>query len=84
VVDEEQFRSLPASIATARAYRALALGDVPGTVKYARQALTLTPEGDYVRHTQATALLGLAQYATEIWRADQSPPVSWRRWQADI
>ena len=33
VVDKEQFRSLPASIATARAYRSLALGDVPGTVK---------------------------------------------------
>ena len=30
VVDEEQFRSLPASIATARTYRALALGDLPG------------------------------------------------------
>ena len=31
VVDNDQFRSLPASIATARAYRSLALGDVPGT-----------------------------------------------------
>ena len=31
VVDEAEFRSLPASIATARAYRALALGDIPGT-----------------------------------------------------
>ena len=64
VVDKEQFRSLPASIATARAYRSLALGDVPGTVKYAQQALELTPEDDQVRQIQATSLLGLAQYAS--------------------
>jgi LuxR family maltose regulon positive regulatory protein len=62
VVDKEQFRSLPASIATARAYRSLALGDVPSAVKYAEQALKLTPEDDHVRHMQATSLLGLAQY----------------------
>ncbi len=64
VVDKEQFRSLPASIASARAYRALALGNVPATVKYARRALTLVPENDQVRRTQATALLGLAEYAS--------------------
>ncbi len=62
VVDQEQFRSLPASIATARAYRSLALGDVPDTIKYARQALELTPEDDQIRYLQATSLLGLAQY----------------------
>jgi LuxR family maltose regulon positive regulatory protein len=64
VVDKEQFRSLPASIATARAYRSLALGDVPGTIKYAQQALELTPEDDQARYSQATSLLGLAQYTS--------------------
>jgi LuxR family maltose regulon positive regulatory protein len=64
VVDKEQFRSLPASIATARAYRSLALGNVPGTVKYAQQALELTPEDDQVRHIQSISLLGLAQYTS--------------------
>jgi len=64
VVDEAEFRSLPASIASARAYRALALGDIPDTVVYARQALALTPEGDQIRRTQATALLGMAEYAS--------------------
>ena len=64
VVDREQFRSLPASIATARAYRSLALGNVPGTIKYAQQGLELTPEDDQVRYTQATSLLGLAQYTS--------------------
>jgi ATP/maltotriose-dependent transcriptional regulator MalT len=64
VVDKEQFRSLPASIATARAYRSLALGDVPGAVKYAQQALELTPEDDQVRYNQAISLLGLGQYTS--------------------
>jgi len=64
VVDEEQFRSLPASIATARTYHAQALGDVPGTVKYARRALDLLPQGDHLRHGQVASLLGLAYWAT--------------------
>jgi len=64
VVDKEQFRSLPASIATARAYRSLALGDIPGTIKYAQQGLELTPDDDQTRHNQATSLLGLAQYSS--------------------
>ncbi len=64
VVDEAEFRSLPASISAARAYRALALGDISGTKLYARQALTLAPEDTSPHHTQATALLGLAEYAS--------------------
>lgn len=64
VVDEAEFRSLPASIAAARAYRSLALGDIPGTKMYARQALTLAPEITSPHHIQATALLGLAEYTS--------------------
>ena len=64
VVDEEQFRSLPATIAIARAYHAQALGDVPGTVKYAQRALDLLPEADHLRREQATALLGLTYWAS--------------------
>jgi LuxR family maltose regulon positive regulatory protein len=64
VVDKELFQSLPAAIASARAYRSLALGDVPGTIRYARRALDLTPKGDQIRRIQGTALLGLAQYAS--------------------
>jgi LuxR family maltose regulon positive regulatory protein len=63
VVDEVEFRSLPASIAAARAYRALALGDISGTKMYARQTLELVHDDDSVRRTQATALLGMAEYA---------------------
>ena len=64
VVDEEGFRSLPGSIAIARAYHAGALGDVAGTVKYARRALDLLPEGDYMWRGAAAALLGIASWTT--------------------
>jgi LuxR family maltose regulon positive regulatory protein len=64
VVDEAEYRALPASIASARAYRASALGDIPGAIQHARQALALAAEDDVLRRTQATALLGLAEYAS--------------------
>ena len=61
VTEQEDGRGMLEAL---RAYRSLALGDVPGTVKYARQALELTPEDDQVRHIQAISLLGLAQYTS--------------------
>ena len=64
VVDKEQFRSCQLRSPPPRAYRSLALGNVPGAVKYAQQALKLTPEDDRVRYIQATSLLGLAQYTS--------------------
>src|ERR687886_1504642 len=57
VVDEEEFRGLPGGIAVYRAGQALALGDVPATVKYARRALDLVPEDDHLRRGSAAALL---------------------------
>ena len=62
VVNEDQFRFLPGSIASARAFHAQALGDVPGTVKYARRALDLLPETRYFGHGIAAALLGVAYW----------------------
>jgi LuxR family maltose regulon positive regulatory protein len=64
VVDGEQFRSLPASLATARAYHAQAIGDVPGTVMYSQRVLDLIPDGDHQRRGDAMALLGLAYWAS--------------------
>ena len=72
IVDEVQFRSLPASIATARAYRSLALGDVPGAVKFAQRALTLTHGNDSLQHLQAVSLLGVAQYTSGDLEAAES------------
>jgi len=63
VVDKEQFRLLPASMAAARAYRALALGDLPGTVMYAEKALGFFPEENHHWRLAASSLLGAAQYA---------------------
>jgi LuxR family maltose regulon positive regulatory protein len=64
VVDEAQFRALPMSLATARAYHAQAIGDVNGTVKYAQRALDLMPPGDSYDRGTITALLGLAQWTS--------------------
>ena len=63
VVDEEQLRSLPVTIANARAYLAQTRGDVPGSIKYARRALDLLPETDHFRRGRAAVLLGLAYWA---------------------
>ncbi|MEM8605198.1 MAG: LuxR C-terminal-related transcriptional regulator, partial [Cyanobacteria bacterium P01_H01_bin.121] len=60
----EQYLSLPASIANARAYRAQALGDFASTINYAQQALALlSTDDDYERGTTA-AILGLAYWAS--------------------
>ncbi len=60
----QQYRSLPASMANARAYRAQALGDFASTITYAQQALALLPtDDDYERGTTA-AILGLAYWAS--------------------
>jgi len=55
---------LPGSIAAARTYHALALGDMAGTVRYARQALDIFPQAEHLRRGTPAALLGLA-YWTE-------------------
>ncbi|MCI0832315.1 MAG: helix-turn-helix transcriptional regulator [Chloroflexi bacterium] len=64
VVDEAEFRLLPATIATARTFIAQALGDVPGVLKYAQRALDLLPESDYFRRAIPTGILALAYWAS--------------------
>jgi len=63
VVDREEFRLLPSTIATARTYLAQAMGDVPGSIRYARQAFHLLPEDDIQGRGVASSLLGLALWA---------------------
>src|SRR5947209_1179317 len=70
VVDEEGFRRLPGTIAIARAGLALARGDVPGTVTYARCALDLAPEGGHLTRGGAAGFLGLAAWT----RGDPDAP----------
>ncbi len=64
VVDEEAFRRLPGEIAVARAGQALARGDVPATVTYARRVLDLVPLDDHFGRGAAAAFLGLASWAS--------------------
>jgi LuxR family maltose regulon positive regulatory protein len=63
VVDEEQFRGLPARIALIRASNAQIQGDLFSTVKYAELALKLTPEEDHQSRAQAAAILGITYWA---------------------
>ena len=60
VADEEEFRRLPATIELYRSALALARGDVPGTVRHARQAFDLSPEQDHLRRASAAGMSGLA------------------------
>ncbi|HEY5474587.1 MAG TPA: hypothetical protein VIK32_15540, partial [Candidatus Limnocylindrales bacterium] len=64
VADEEQLRSLLATIAVVRAYNAQSVGDVPGTLKHAQRVFELLPEGEHLRREQATALVGLTYVAS--------------------
>jgi LuxR family maltose regulon positive regulatory protein len=64
VVDEEEFRLLPGSIAIYRAARAQALGEVANTMTYARRVLDLVPEDDHLRRGSAAGFLGLAYWTS--------------------
>ncbi len=64
VTDEAGFRSLPGTIAIARAYQAGAHGDVPGAVEHARRALDLLPEDDLTWGGAAASILGIAYWSS--------------------
>jgi LuxR family maltose regulon positive regulatory protein len=64
VVDDEEFRCLPATIELYRSALALARGDVPGTVRHARRAFDLAPEEDHLRRASAAGVSGLAFWAS--------------------
>jgi LuxR family maltose regulon positive regulatory protein len=63
VVDKKQFQALPASIATIRGFLAQTRGDMPGTVKYAQQALDLLLEDEYFTRGRVAMVLGLASWS---------------------
>jgi LuxR family transcriptional regulator, maltose regulon positive regulatory protein len=64
VVDEVAFRSLPGTIAVARAYHSGAIGDVLGAANHARRALELLPEDDHLWRGAAASLLGIAYWTS--------------------
>ncbi len=64
VVDDAEFRRLPAAIELYRAAQALVRGDGHGTVRHARRALELSPADDHLGRASAAALMGLASWAS--------------------
>jgi LuxR family transcriptional regulator, maltose regulon positive regulatory protein len=62
VADKQEFRRLPGLIAMIRGGQALGRGDMLGTVKYARRALDLAPEKDYLMLGGADSQLGLVAW----------------------
>lgn len=63
VVAVEQLATLPARIATSRAYIAQARGDVVTTAAQAERALSLLPEAEQDLRAQAMVLLGFTRWA---------------------
>jgi LuxR family transcriptional regulator, maltose regulon positive regulatory protein len=64
VVDQDNYRSLPAHIEMYRAAQALANADLDGTITHAREALALAPPDDPLARAAAGALAGLASWST--------------------
>jgi len=62
VIDEEEFRRLPALIALIRGGQALGRGDMFNTVKYAQRVLDLAPEDDHLMLGGAASQLGLVAW----------------------
>jgi LuxR family maltose regulon positive regulatory protein len=58
IVDKEQFHSLRARIAFARAYNAQTQRDFPSAIKYAELVFKLIPEENQFLRAQTTAILG--------------------------
>ena len=62
VVEERQFRTLPARIAFARALNSQVAGMSSATVSHAEEALTLVPEDDPFLAAQIKSVLGIAYW----------------------
>lgn len=73
VVDEEEFRFLPATIATARTYHSLAVRNIRNAMTYAREALESLPEDEHLRRGTPASLLSLASWTDgDLEAADQA------------
>ncbi|NJL56613.1 helix-turn-helix transcriptional regulator [bacterium] len=71
-VDQTQFEELAASIAHARGYRFLTMGDVQTAVHFAEQSFQHNQHQDHVNHGRSLVLYGLAHLANgDLVKADQ-------------
>jgi LuxR family maltose regulon positive regulatory protein len=62
IANQAEFRQLPTAIAIFRAAQALAVGDLSGTIGFARQALETVADDDFVFRGSAAGFLGLAAW----------------------
>ena len=60
--EDAEFQVLPATVAAARTYYALACGDLVATKRFAQQTLDLLPPDSYLRRGVPASLLGLAHW----------------------
>lgn len=61
--DQEEFKSIPATIALIRSGNAQIEGNLPETVRYAELSIQLAPENDSLIRAQAAITLGFTQWA---------------------
>lgn len=64
VHDIEQWKMLPAAILSARAYLAMATGQIEQTIHYAKESLVLSSDPLQTSQRQASAVLGFASWAS--------------------
>lgn len=64
VFDEDEFARLPGQVAMYRAGLELLEGDIAGTIEHASRIFELAESGDHLRLGGASALTGLAHWAT--------------------
>ncbi len=81
VVDEGEFRRLPAAIAMYRAAQAHLVGDVAGTMTQAQRTLDLVGDGDHLTRGSAAGLLALAYWTSGDLEAAHA---SWSDAQASL
>jgi ATP/maltotriose-dependent transcriptional regulator MalT len=62
VVDQEEYRRLPALIAVHRAGYALAHGDLEAAIRFSRQVLDIAPDDEHFYRGAAAAILGLVSW----------------------
>jgi len=77
VKDQEEFKSIPATIALIRSGNAQIEGDLPETVRYAELCIQLAPKSDLLIRSQAAITLGFTQWAVGDVEASLQAMLTW-------
>lgn len=77
VKDQDEFKSIPATIALIRSGNTQIEGDLPETVRYAELSIQLAPENDLLIRAQAAITLGFTQWAVGNVEASLQAMLTW-------